>query len=67
MLLFLPNSIIVFFSYVNANDEVVSDPVKIAIHYFKGWFLIDLVAAIPFDLMVTGDSQQEVGSEFPRF
>ena len=39
-------------TYVNVNDEVVSHPSKIAVHYFKGWFLIDLVAAIPFDLLI---------------
>ncbi|XP_072547965.1 potassium voltage-gated channel subfamily H member 2a [Salminus brasiliensis] len=39
-------------TYVNANDEVVSQPGHIAVHYFKGWFLIDLVAAIPFDLLI---------------
>uniref|UniRef100_H2Z0V5 Potassium voltage-gated channel subfamily H member 2 n=1 Tax=Ciona savignyi TaxID=51511 RepID=H2Z0V5_CIOSA len=46
-------------TYVNKNDEVVSKPGKIAIHYFKGWFLIDLVAAVPFDLLVANPSQQE--------
>ncbi|XP_067825279.1 potassium voltage-gated channel subfamily H member 6-like [Heptranchias perlo] len=39
-------------TYVNKNNEVVSHPAKIAIHYFKGWFLIDIVAAIPFDLLI---------------
>ncbi|XP_071812152.1 voltage-gated inwardly rectifying potassium channel KCNH6-like isoform X4 [Apostichopus japonicus] len=39
-------------TYVNKNDEVVSHPGKIAVHYFKGWFLIDVVAAIPFDLLL---------------
>ncbi|XP_060799476.1 potassium voltage-gated channel subfamily H member 2a [Neoarius graeffei] len=39
-------------TYVNTNDEVVSQPGRIAVHYFKGWFLIDLVAAIPFDLLI---------------
>uniref|UniRef100_A0A8C1XIS4 Voltage-gated inwardly rectifying potassium channel KCNH2 n=1 Tax=Cyprinus carpio TaxID=7962 RepID=A0A8C1XIS4_CYPCA len=39
-------------TYVNSNDEVVSQPSRIAIHYFKGWFLIDMVAAIPFDLLI---------------
>ncbi|KAG8505093.1 Potassium voltage-gated channel subfamily H member 6, partial [Galemys pyrenaicus] len=39
-------------TYVNTNDEVVSHPRRIAIHYFKGWFLIDVVAAIPFDLLI---------------
>ena len=37
-------------TYVNKQDEVVSNGAKIAIHYFKGWFLVDLVAAIPLDL-----------------
>ncbi|KAL3313394.1 Potassium voltage-gated channel subfamily H member 7 [Cichlidogyrus casuarinus] len=36
-------------TYVNRNDEVVSNPRKIACHYLKGWFVIDLFAAIPFD------------------
>ncbi|XP_060758082.1 potassium voltage-gated channel subfamily H member 6a isoform X2 [Neoarius graeffei] len=39
-------------TYVNRNDEVVSHPGRIAQHYFKGWFLIDIVAAIPFDLLI---------------
>ncbi|XP_004630069.1 potassium voltage-gated channel subfamily H member 6 [Octodon degus] len=39
-------------TYVNSNDEVVSHPRRIAVHYFKGWFLIDMVAAIPFDLLI---------------
>lgn len=39
-------------TYVNTNDEVVSHPMRIAVHYFKGWFLIDMVAAIPFDLLI---------------
>ncbi|XP_076833221.1 potassium voltage-gated channel subfamily H member 2a [Brachyhypopomus gauderio] len=39
-------------TYVNTNDEVVSQPSRIAVHYFKGWFFIDLVAAIPFDLLI---------------
>uniref|UniRef100_A0A8C7TPU7 Potassium voltage-gated channel, subfamily H (eag-related), member 2a n=1 Tax=Oncorhynchus mykiss TaxID=8022 RepID=A0A8C7TPU7_ONCMY len=39
-------------TYVNNNDEVVSQSQRIAVHYFKGWFLIDMVAAIPFDLLI---------------
>ncbi|VDD82326.1 unnamed protein product [Mesocestoides corti] len=38
-------------TYVNKNDEVVSNPKKIATHYLKGWFVIDVVAAIPFDAL----------------
>ncbi|XP_029443837.1 potassium voltage-gated channel subfamily H member 2 [Rhinatrema bivittatum] len=46
-------------TYVNCNEEVVSHPGKIAIHYFKGWFLIDMVAAIPFDLLIFGSGSEE--------
>nr|XP_040047636.1 potassium voltage-gated channel subfamily H member 6a isoform X1 [Gasterosteus aculeatus aculeatus] len=48
-------------TYVNHNDEVVSHPGRIAQHYFKGWFLIDIVAAIPFDLLIF-----RTGSEEPQ-
>ncbi|XP_032872952.1 potassium voltage-gated channel subfamily H member 6-like, partial [Amblyraja radiata] len=47
-------------TYVNENDEVVSHAAKIAIHYFKGWFLIDIVAAIPFDLLIFRSGSDEV-------
>uniref|UniRef100_A0A7M4DZK2 Potassium voltage-gated channel subfamily H member 6 n=1 Tax=Crocodylus porosus TaxID=8502 RepID=A0A7M4DZK2_CROPO len=46
-------------TYVNSNEEVVSHPAKIATHYFKGWFLIDMVAAIPFDLLIFGSGSEE--------
>ncbi|KAI5106524.1 potassium voltage-gated channel subfamily H member 2 [Silurus meridionalis] len=45
-------------TYVNANDEVVSHPLRIAVHYFKGWFLIDMVAAIPFDLLIYDNGEE---------
>ncbi|XP_046673581.1 potassium voltage-gated channel subfamily H member 2 isoform X4 [Homalodisca vitripennis] len=49
-------------TYVNNNDEVVSHPGKIAVHYLRGWFLIDLVAAIPFDLLLFGsDTDEQLG------
>ncbi|CAH2267209.1 jg2937 [Pararge aegeria aegeria] len=46
-------------TYVNAADEVESDPAKIALHYLRGWFVIDLVAAIPFDLLLFGTDTDE--------
>ena len=51
-------------TYVNKNDEVVSNPGKIMVHYFKGWFLIDVVAAIPFDLLLFGSETEEVNGNF---
>ncbi|CAG9800325.1 unnamed protein product [Chironomus riparius] len=46
-------------TFVNGQDEVVSHPGRIAIHYLTGWFLIDLVAAIPFDLLLVGSDTDE--------
>ena len=46
---------------VDKNDEVVSDPCRIALHYMKGWFIIDLLAAIPFELLIIlGDTDQVI-------
>lgn len=47
-------------TYVNTNDEVVSNPKKIATHYLKGWFIIDLVAAIPFDALFFRTHEKQV-------
>ncbi|XP_051944836.1 potassium voltage-gated channel subfamily H member 6-like [Hippocampus zosterae] len=50
-------------TYVNSNDEVVSQSARIAVHYFKGWFLIDMVAAIPFDLLIYRSGEEVVRGE----
>ena len=47
-------------TYISEAEEVVSQPSKIAVHYFRGWFIIDLVAAIPFDLLLFGSDTDEV-------
>ncbi|XP_037903090.1 potassium voltage-gated channel subfamily H member 8 isoform X3 [Hermetia illucens] len=36
-------------TFVSKKGEVVSDPKLIAINYLRGWFLVDLLAALPFD------------------
>ncbi|KRK00533.1 uncharacterized protein Dyak_GE14365, isoform D [Drosophila yakuba] len=46
-------------TFVNSQDEVVSHPGRIAVHYLSGWFLIDLVAAVPFDLLLVGSDTDE--------
>lgn len=38
-------------------EEVTSDPRKIAVLYLKSWFIVDFVAAIPFEFLV--NPQQE--------
>lgn len=48
-------------TFVNGQDEVVSHPGRIAVHYLSGWFLIDLVAAVPFDLLLVNSDTDEVG------
>ncbi len=38
-------------TFVNRKGEVVSSGKSIAFHYIRGWFLLDLIAALPFDLL----------------
>ena len=38
-------------TYVKHNEELVTRASQIAKHYLKGWFLIDVTAAIPFDIL----------------
>ncbi|GFY77087.1 potassium voltage-gated channel subfamily H member 8 [Trichonephila inaurata madagascariensis] len=38
-------------TYVNKKGEVVADPCSIARNYLRGWFIVDLLAALPFDLL----------------
>ncbi|XP_015924116.1 voltage-gated delayed rectifier potassium channel KCNH8 isoform X2 [Parasteatoda tepidariorum] len=38
-------------TYVNKEGKVVADPHSIAINYLRGWFVVDLLAALPFDLL----------------
>ncbi|XP_046397487.1 potassium voltage-gated channel subfamily H member 4 [Ischnura elegans] len=42
-------------TYVSGKGEVVSDGRSIALHYVRGWFLVDLLAALPFDLLYASD------------
>ncbi|XP_033219889.1 potassium voltage-gated channel subfamily H member 8 [Belonocnema kinseyi] len=42
-------------TYVNRKGEVVSNSKSIAVNYLKSWFLVDLVAALPFDLLYASD------------
>ncbi|XP_035002386.2 potassium voltage-gated channel subfamily H member 6 [Hippoglossus stenolepis] len=49
-------------TYVDKNDEVVTQPTRIAKHYIKGWFPIDLFAAIPFDLLIFRSGSEEMAT-----
>ena len=58
--MFIADILINFRTTYLHNGEVVMDPSKIAINYLKGWFLIDAVAAIPFDLLLFGTGTSDV-------
>ncbi|ESN93078.1 hypothetical protein HELRODRAFT_69639, partial [Helobdella robusta] len=45
-------------TYVD-DGEVIVNPRKIAINYMKGWFIIDAVAAVPFDWMLYGNGSSD--------
>lgn len=38
-------------TYVDKSGKVVYDPRSICIHYVTTWFFVDLVAALPIDLL----------------
>uniref|UniRef100_A0A8C3I6Y0 Voltage-gated inwardly rectifying potassium channel KCNH3 n=1 Tax=Chrysemys picta bellii TaxID=8478 RepID=A0A8C3I6Y0_CHRPI len=38
-------------TFVSKSGQVVFDPHSIFLHYLSTWFLLDLVAALPFDLL----------------
>ncbi|XP_057336280.1 potassium voltage-gated channel subfamily H member 8 isoform X3 [Microplitis mediator] len=42
-------------TYISKKGKLVLNGRKIAINYMKGWFLIDLLAALPFDLLYASD------------
>ncbi|XP_038154736.1 potassium voltage-gated channel subfamily H member 6 isoform X2 [Cyprinodon tularosa] len=59
--LFIVDIIINFHTtYVDHNDVVVTQPSRIAKHYIKGWFPIDLLAATPFDLLMSRSGSDEM-------
>lgn len=51
--------ILIIFNSATYNDDfdVVSDRATITENYLKGWFLIDLVSIIPFDLFVESNGE----------
>ncbi|CAH8533290.1 unnamed protein product [Dicrocoelium dendriticum] len=46
-------------TFVSKSGQVVHETKMIAIHYIKGWFFLDLIAAIPFDAILAIHSQRE--------
>ena len=60
--MFIADILINFRTTYIHNGEVVTDPQKIARNYLRGWFLVDAVAAIPFDLLLFGTGTSDVST-----
>lgn len=46
-------------TYVKEGEVLITSPWKIAVHYLKTYFVVDLVAAIPWDLLASFNSGTE--------
>ncbi|XP_074661271.1 voltage-gated inwardly rectifying potassium channel KCNH7-like [Tubulanus polymorphus] len=58
-IMFIADILINFRTTYVQSGEVIADPQKIAINYVKGWFLLDAIAAIPFDLLLFGSGTSD--------
>ena len=52
-LVFLVDLILNFFTPFTDKYDIATKYKTIAIHYLKGWFLLDLISLIPFEEIVT--------------
>ncbi|KPP65892.1 potassium voltage-gated channel subfamily H member 4-like, partial [Scleropages formosus] len=52
-------------TYVSQSGQVVYDPRSICIHYAATWFVVDLIAALPFDLLYAFNVTVEMESNDP--
>jgi len=51
--MFLVDLIVTFFAcYYEDDFEIIEDLCAIAYHYLTGWFFLDLVSILPFELMM---------------
>lgn len=56
-LIFLMDIVMIFNSAFYTEDmDIVQDRWKIAISYAKGWFLVDFIAIVPFDVILNATS-----------
>ena len=61
-IMFIADILINFRTTFIHNGEVITNPMKIASNYVQGWFLIDAVAAIPFDVLLRGTGTSDVSA-----
>ena len=59
-IMFIIDIVINFRTTFLQNGDVISDPLKIAVNYVKGWFFIDAMAAVPLDLLLFGTGTSDV-------
>ena len=50
-------------TYVNKKGEVVADTKSIVMHYARGWFVCDLLAALPFDVLYAANLYSRVSKD----
>jgi hypothetical protein len=56
--MFLIDIIIIFFSAIQTEDmEIIHDRKYITKEYLTGWFVIDVIAIFPFDLLIGGSDE----------
>ena len=55
-LIFLVDICLNFITSYRCGDSLVTRPRKIALHYLRGYFFIDLIATIPFGYILTSSS-----------
>ena len=65
--LFFIDLILTFFTtYTDSTNNEVTSHKKIAIRYLKGWFIIDLISCLPFDIMIPGHSSFNILTRIMR-
>ena len=65
--LFFTDLILTFCTiYTDSTNNEVTSHKKIAIRYLKGWFIIDLLSCLPFDLMVPGQANFNILTRIMR-
>jgi len=50
----------IIWTYRVALVQVVMEPRKIAVNYVKSWFVVDVIAAVPFDLVLYSTGTSDV-------
>ena len=60
-LIFISDMVIIFMTARKDGRKLIISHYKIAMAYFKGWFLFDLVASVPLDLIMWLGTGAELG------